>query len=195
MTGNKNRGATVSEPHFCIHIYMKDTENDLTHATSADAWSLRCFSVHLQDASVVSGYGSSVSLVRRWRQVQQTSIEKKVFTVVLVMQICHKTKTGKWKLPVRSENPVGLQPPEPGFPHPCSGRSASSRSKGIPQWPQRDQRIQQVKDLEGLDKYWKSSVSSFFSVSGCKVLWFSPGELVLVFLLPFLVLRRKQKWA
>lgn len=187
MTGNKNRGATVTEPHFCIHIYMKDTENDK-------------FSVHLQDASVFSGSGSSVSLVRRWRRVQQTSIEKKVFTVVLVMQICHKTKTGKWVLflhQLGQKTQLDCSPQSLDFHFPALEGQLPPAPKASPSDPKEIRGSSRWKTiLEGLDKYWKGSVSSFFlCVSRCKVLCFPPGELVLVFLSPFLVLRRKQKWA
>lgn len=61
-----------------------------------------------------------------------------MFTVVSVIQICHKrhnrsvgTIVGTIVLSARSENLMGLRPSEPGFPHPCSGTSASSHFKGI----------------------------------------------------------------
>lgn len=57
-----------------------------------------------------------------------------MFTVVSVIQICHKRhnrSVGTIVLSARSENLMGLRPSEPGFPPPCSGTSASSHSKGI----------------------------------------------------------------
>lgn len=148
---------------------MKDTEKDLTHATSADAWPLRCFSVHLRDASVFSGSGSSVSLVRRWRRVQQTSIEKKVFTVVLVMQICHKTKTGKWELflyLLGQKAQLDCSPRSLDFHIPALEGQLPPAPKASPSDPKEIRGSSRWKTiLEGLDKYWKSSVSSFFSVS------------------------------
>lgn len=147
---------------------------------------------------------------------------EKMFTVVSVIQIRHKRhnrSVGTSVLSARSENLMGSRPSEPGFPHPCSGTSASSHSKGIElrltscvwllrPWipapvyrgglkPQRAPKRSEDPAGKGLSlKDLKSSGIVLFFLFGnnCKGIFFSAGELVLVFLVLCRVLRRKQKW-